>query len=91
MNEVLGKKWWKAAGIRALRTFFQTMVASMTIGAALTEINWLNILSVSACAAVYSLCTSLAGLPEVNENEAEPLPIKEAEKDDTATNETEDN
>lgn len=59
------KKWIKAAGIRALKTFAQTAVAMVTVGSAVTEINWINILSVSAVAAVCSLLTSVAGLPEL--------------------------
>jgi hypothetical protein len=59
------KKWIKAAGVRALKTFAQTIVATITVGSAINEINWLNVLSVSALAAVCSLLTSIAGLPEL--------------------------
>lgn len=59
------KKWIKAAGIRALKTFAQTIVATITVGSAIDEVNWLNVLSVSAIAAVCSLLTSVAGLPEL--------------------------
>ena len=59
------KSWIKAAGIRALKTFAQTIVAMVTVGSAINEINWLNVLSVSALAAVCSLLTSVAGLPEL--------------------------
>lgn len=57
--------WIKAAGIRALKTFAQAAVSMLTIGQAVTDVNWLSVLSVSAVAAVISLLTSLAGLPEV--------------------------
>lgn len=60
-------QWWKAAGIRALKTFAQTSVSMITVGQAVIEVNWINVLSVSAVAAVISLFTSLAGLPEVDE------------------------
>ena len=63
------KSWIKAAGIRALKTFAQTIVATVTVGSAINEINWLNVLSVSALAAVCSLLTSVAGLPELKGNE----------------------
>lgn len=63
------KSWIKAAGIRAIRTFAQTFVSMLTIGQAFVEVDWLYILSVAGVAAVYSLLTSLAGLPEV---EAKP-------------------
>ena len=61
------KKWIKAAGIRALKTFAQTAVAMVTVGSAISDINWINVLSISAVAAVCSLLTSVAGLPEVKE------------------------
>lgn len=59
------KKWIKAAGIRALKTFCQTAVSLITIGNLLTEMDWLSILSISATSAVVSILTSVAGLPEV--------------------------
>ena len=61
------KKWIKAAGIRALKTFAQTMVGSIAVGAAISEVDWLRALSVSGVACVLSLLTSLAGLPELEE------------------------
>lgn len=59
------KKWLKAAGIRALKTFAQTMVSFLTIGQAFGEIDWMYILSISLVASIYSLLTSVAGLPEI--------------------------
>lgn len=61
----MNKKWLKAAGIRALKTMAQTAVSMLTIGQAVMEVNWLNVVSVSAVAGVISLLTSVAGLPEV--------------------------
>lgn len=58
------EKWLRAAGIRAAKTFAQTAVSMLTVGQAVLEVNWLNVLSVSATAAVISLLTSIAGLPE---------------------------
>ena len=64
-------KWdWKefivAALIRAVRTFAQTAVSMIAVGAAFSEIQWLRVLSVSGVAFVLSILTSLAtGLPEV--------------------------
>lgn len=59
------KAWLKAAGIRAIKTFAQTAVSMITIGQAVLDVNWINVLSVSAVATVLSMLTSLAGLPEV--------------------------
>ena len=59
------KKWFAAAGIRALKTFAQTAASLITVGALLSEIDWAAVLSVAAVAAIYSLLTSVAGLPEI--------------------------
>lgn len=67
MNNLTNKEWWKKAGIRALKTFCQTAIASIGVTALLEEVNWLAVLSASALAAILSLLTSLAGLPEVDE------------------------
>lgn len=63
----MSKAWWKAAGIRALKTVAQTAVSMITIGQAVIDVNWVNVLSISAVAGVVSLLTSIAGLPEVDE------------------------
>lgn len=59
------REWAKAAGIRAVKTFAQTMIGSIAVGAAFNEVDWLRVLSVSGVACVLSVFTSLAGLPEV--------------------------
>lgn len=59
------KEWAKAALIRALKTFAQTAVASITVGSAVEEVQWIHVLSVSGVAFVLSMLTSLGGLPEV--------------------------
>lgn len=58
------KNWFKYAGIRAMKTFAQTAIASIGTTALLEEVNWIVVLSASALAAVLSLLTSLAGIPE---------------------------
>lgn len=63
------KKWFKAAGIRALKTVAQTAVATIGTTALIDEVNWLGVLSASMLAGVLSVLTSLAGLPEVKEDE----------------------
>ena len=57
--------FWKKILIRAMHTAAQTALGMFTIGATIKEIDWLNILSVSVVAAVYSILKSLAvGIPE---------------------------
>lgn len=60
-------KWLKAAGVRAARTFAQTMAGFITVGAAINEIDWGYILSVSAVSALYSLLMAITGLPEIKD------------------------
>lgn len=58
--------FWKAAAIRAIKTFAQAMVAQIGAGSiGVVQFDWLGALSVAAMAAVLSIFTSLAGLPEV--------------------------
>jgi hypothetical protein len=61
------KEWAKAAGIRAIKTFAQTFVGCIAVGATFAEVDWLRALSVSGVACVLSILTSLAGLPEVEQ------------------------
>ena len=63
----MNAKWWKAAGIRAIKTVAQTAVATIGTSAILSEVNWLIVASASALAGILSLLTSIAGLPQVKE------------------------
>lgn len=62
-------KWFKAAGIRALKTVAQTAAATIGTSAALGDVNWLMVASSAALAGILSLLTSIAGLPEVTGDE----------------------
>ena len=61
------KLWWKAAGVRAIKTVAQTAVATIGTSAVISEINWLMVGSSALLAGILSLLTSVAGLPEVEE------------------------
>ena len=63
------KEWLKAALIRAVKTFAQTFVGCVAVGAAVEEVDWLRALSVSGVSFVLSIMTSLAGLPEVQKTD----------------------
>ena len=63
------KEWIKKASVRALKTFAQSAASLITVGATLTEIDWRYVLSVSVVAAVYSVVTSIGGIPEVGAKE----------------------
>ena len=56
--------WMKAAGIRALKTFCQTAVAMLPASAMISEVGWGTVFGTAALAAIASLLTSLAGIPE---------------------------
>ena len=58
------KTWFKAAGIRAIKTIAQTAVATIGTSAVLGDVNWVAVVSASVLAGVLSLLTSVAGLPE---------------------------
>ena len=60
-------KWFKAAGIRAIKTVAQTAVATIGTSAVMGDVNWKMVLSASVLAGILSLLTSVAGLPEVPE------------------------
>ena len=66
------KKWFKAAGIRALYTIAETALGFITVGAAISDINWKMMASVSFVAGVASILKSIAvGIPEVPGNTKE--------------------
>lgn len=69
MNQIKNNtvEWIKAAAIRALKTFAQTALSLLTVGQAFHEVSWLNVVSVAGVAAVISVLTSIAGLPEVED------------------------
>lgn len=60
------KKWWKAAGIRAVRTMAQTAVALIPAAATIADVDWWIVVSTAIVAGAASILTSVAtGLPEV--------------------------
>ncbi|MBQ1333738.1 MAG: hypothetical protein II705_03560 [Clostridia bacterium] len=63
------KRWWKAALVRAAKTFSQTAAAVIGTTAVFSDVNWQTVLGTAALSAVLSLLTSLAGLPEVKDGD----------------------
>ena len=59
--------WAKAAGVRAIKTFAQTAVATIPVAVTISDVEWPHVLGVAALAGILSLLTSVAGLPEVEE------------------------
>ena len=67
----MNKIWWKAAGIRALKTMAQTAAATIGTSAVISSVDWRMVVSASILAGVLSLLTSVAGLPEVDDEKTE--------------------
>lgn len=59
------KEWWKAAGLRAIRTVAQTAAAAIGSAVVMSDVNWLYVMSASVLAGVLSLLMSIGGIPEV--------------------------
>lgn len=62
---MLNKKWFKAAGIRAVKTMAQSFVAIIGTAAVMQDVNWMMVGSATVLSGILSLATSVAGLPEV--------------------------
>ena len=62
----MSKEWWKAAGIRAIKTVAQTAVATIGVSATMNDVDWLLVGSASLLSGILSLLISVAGLPEVD-------------------------
>lgn len=69
MDQITNKKWWAAAGTRALKTVAQTAIATIGTAVVLGDVSWTMVASAAILAGVLSLLTSLAGLPEVKDEE----------------------
>lgn len=62
------KKWFKAAGVRAIKTMAQTAIGVIGSSLVISDIDWLMVASASVVAGVVSILTSVTGLPEVKED-----------------------
>lgn len=60
----MNKEWLKAALIRAIKTMAQTALSMITVGMAIKDIDWIQLVSITLVAGLYSILTSIAGLPE---------------------------
>ena len=63
------KAWLQAALIRSVRTVAQTAASLISVGALMSEIDWVVVGSASLLAGIYTMLTAVAGLPEVKNTE----------------------
>lgn len=68
MKKIFSKKWFKAAGVRALKTVAQTAIATIGTSAVISSVDWKLVVSASILAGLVSILTSIAGLPEIEED-----------------------
>ena len=61
--------WLHCAGIRAIKTIAQTIIATIGTSVAMGDVDWKLVLSSSLLAGILSMLTSVAGLPEVEAKE----------------------
>ncbi len=62
------KEWFKAAGVRAVKTISQTFITTVGTAAVLSAVDWRVVLSASVLSGILSIATSIAGIPEVGED-----------------------
>lgn len=65
-TSVSTKKWFKAAGIRAVKTMAQVAGSMIVIGA-FNETAWSLAIQTTLVAGLASVLTSITGIPEVTE------------------------
>jgi len=68
MKQIFTKKWAECACIRAIKTMAQTAVAMIPVAVTIMDVDWVTVLGTAFLAGIVSVLTSLAGLPEVDEN-----------------------
>lgn len=60
------REWLVAAGIRAIKTMAQTLIAVLSTAVVLQDVDWMMALSAAALSGILSILTSIAGIPEVS-------------------------
>lgn len=61
------KKWMKGAAIRTVKTMAQTAVSLIPAAQMIQQVDWKVVVGTAALAGVVSVLTSIAGIPECEE------------------------
>lgn len=61
------KKWMRGAAIRAVKTMAQTAVSLIPAAQMIQQVDWKVVVGTAALAGVVSVLTSIAGIPECEE------------------------
>ena len=67
LDNLKNSAWWKAAGIRAVKTVAEAAIAGIGTAAAMSEVDWRYVISAAILAGILSILVSIKGLPEVAE------------------------
>ena len=67
MKNTFTKEWLSASLARSLKTVAQTAIATIGTAAVMGDVNWIMVASAAELAGVLSILTSVAGLPEIKE------------------------
>lgn len=73
----MNKEWFKAAGIRAIKTIAETAIAMIGTSALMSDIDWVKVASASAVSGILSLLWSIKGIPEVDLKNEEYLNVRD--------------
>lgn len=63
------KEWWKAAGVRAVKSMSQAAIAAIGVSKTIGTVDWKVVASTAIVTGILSLLTSAAGIPEVESKE----------------------
>lgn len=66
-SSIIGGIWLRCAAVRAIKTIAQTAIATIGTSAVLSDVNWKFVISTSLLSGILSMLTSIAGLPEVEQ------------------------
>lgn len=58
------EKWFKNTVIKAVKTMAETAAGLLTVGAVMSDVNWVVVGSASLLAGIYTILMNVASIPE---------------------------